>query len=82
MERLSMSDDSHDGQGETLLQKRIRARIAQLGTNPRAVSDKAELGPTAVRDILDGRSRSPRENTLRKIAKALECDLALSLIHI
>ena len=71
-----MSDDSHVDENETILQKRLRARIAQLGTNPRAVSDKAELGPTAVRDILDGRSRSPRQITLKKIARALNCDLS------
>ncbi len=76
MERHKMSDVSHGAEEESILQKRIRARIQQLGTNPRAVSDKAELGPTAVRDILDGRSRSPRQITLKKIARALNCDLA------
>ncbi|MBO6511534.1 MAG: helix-turn-helix transcriptional regulator, partial [Roseibium sp.] len=71
-----MSDNSQTTIGETIIQRRIRSRIKELGTNPKAVATRAGLGSTAIRDILDGRSKSPRENTLRKIAKALNCDTA------
>lgn len=56
---------------ETILQTRLNALIEAQKTTPRAVSLIAGLGEMAVRDILNGRSREPREGTVRKIANAL-----------
>lgn len=40
-------------------------------TNPKRLSIDAGLGETAVRDILQNRSASPKLDTVHKIAKAL-----------
>ncbi len=40
-------------------------------TNPKRLSREAGLGETAVRDILQNRSHSPRLDTIQKLAKAL-----------
>ncbi len=45
--------------------------------NMKRVSLKAGLGPTAVRDILIGRSKAPTIDTLEKIAEALGISLSL-----
>lgn len=54
---------------------KIRANLAAIitssDTNPRAVALEAELGHTAVRDILIGKTKSPKISTLEKIAKVL-----------
>jgi len=47
-----------------------------LNLNPKSLSQKASLNDTAVRDILEGRSKNPRHDTLQKIAKALGCTLS------
>jgi hypothetical protein len=59
----------------SILQKRIAERLNTLGTNPRAASVAAGLGPDAVRTILDGRSRQPRADRLAAIASVLACDV-------
>lgn len=64
--------DMSDGR---LLRARIRSRMEELKTNAKVVSNKAELGDTAVSDILNSRSRSPSIETATKIAKALDCDV-------
>lgn len=46
-----------------------------LGLNPKSLSKKAGLNDTAVRDIIEGRSKNPRHDTLAKIARALGCTL-------
>ncbi|KAA3510123.1 LexA family transcriptional regulator [Agrobacterium rosae] len=51
---------------------RINQRISELGTNPQAVSKKATGANDTVRKILDGTTRSPRLDTLTKIAEALQ----------
>lgn len=50
---------------------RINERMAQLGTNAKAVARTARLGETAIYDIIKGKSKSPRTDTLQKIASAL-----------
>jgi phage repressor protein C with HTH and peptisase S24 domain len=45
--------------------------MRDAGYNPRSLSLAAELGMTAVRDILDGRIASPRYVTLSALAKVL-----------
>lgn len=58
----------------TLVAERIGARLSQLGLNPHAAAIQAELAPDAVRNILSGKSRNPRGDTLTKIARVLQCD--------
>ena len=48
-------------------------RIARAKTNFRDVSRAAGLGDGAVRDIIGGKSRKPRYDTLLAIAKVLAC---------
>ncbi len=48
-------------------------RIMAAGLNAHSVSLAAGLGPTAVRDILSGRSRQPRIQTLDRIGQVLGC---------
>lgn len=55
--------------------KQIERRMTALKLNPKSLSQKAKLNDTAVRDILEGRSKNPRHDTLQKIAKALGCSL-------
>ncbi len=42
------------------------------GLNPRSLSLKAGLNPTAVRDMIEGRVKFPRYDTVEALAKALE----------
>jgi len=46
----------------------IEAAMARKGTNPAEVARNAGINPTGVYDILSGKSRSPRLDTLHKIA--------------
>jgi transcriptional regulator with XRE-family HTH domain len=55
---------------------RLEALIAEKGTNPRALALSAGLGPTGVRDILTGKTVSPKLATLQNIAAALRVDLS------
>ena len=48
--------------------RNIEAAMARKGTNPAEVARRAHLNPTAVYDILSGKSRSPKLDTLNKIA--------------
>lgn len=55
----------------------------KVSTNPKKLSLDADLGETAVRDILTNRSGSPKLETVYKIARALNVgvyDLIPSLI--
>ncbi len=54
----------------------IRHRMSALGLNPKRLSLSAGLNETYVRDIMKGRTRSPRTDTLGKIARALGCSRA------
>ncbi len=49
----------------------LRARMEALNLNPRNLSLQAGLNPTAVRDILEGRTRFPRYDTVQALAKVL-----------
>lgn len=42
------------------------------GSNPSEVARRAGINPTGVYDILSGKSRSPRLDTLHKIARGLD----------
>lgn len=58
---------------KTQIVKQIERRMEVLGLNQKSLAKKAGLNDTGVRDILEGRSRSPRHDTLTKLAKALGC---------
>lgn len=51
-----------------LVAKNLEAAMERKGTNPAEVARRAGLNPTGVYDILSGKSRSPRLDTLHKIA--------------
>lgn len=55
--------------------KLIQDRIDELGLTRAEVARRANLGPTAIRDIVD-REHSPSVDTLRKIAQVLGLRLA------
>lgn len=57
------------------IRKNLAALIAERGTTEAALSKKATLGHTGVRDILTGKSQNPTHRTLTKIAAALEVDV-------
>lgn len=49
----------------------LRHLMEMRGMNPRSLSLKAGLNATAVRDMLEGRTRFPRYDTVQALAKAL-----------
>ena len=49
----------------------LRRLMDENGYNPRSLSLKAGLNATAVRDMLEGRSRFPRYDTAKSLAEAL-----------
>ena len=51
-----------------LVAQNLEAAMARKGTNPSEVARKAGINPTGVYDIISGKSRSPRLDTLQKIA--------------
>jgi len=51
--------------------RNLRARMEQRGFNPRSLSLEAGLNATAVRDMLEGRTKFPRYDTARALATAL-----------
>lgn len=59
--------------------RNIETLMKQLGTDAAKVARAAGLGPTSVYDIVKGKSRSPRLETLTKIADVLEVPIALLL---
>ncbi len=57
------------------LAQQIAGRMATAGLGQKALALKAGLNETAVRDILVGKSRHPRHDTVEKLAQALGCTL-------
>src|SRR5665213_592890 len=55
---------------------RLKQRLAETGMTALAASLKAGLGKGVVSDILSGKSANPGIETLRAVARALDCDLA------
>lgn len=60
---------------ESYLQTELRRRMVEAGFNQKSLARKAGLNETAVRDILKGRSRNPRIDTLEAIARRLGCSV-------
>lgn len=57
--------------------RNLRLLMDKHGYNPRSLSLKAGLNATAVRDMLDGRSRFPRYDTIQAMAEVLDTTPAL-----
>lgn len=55
----------------TALTTRLRERLALLDISPTAAAERAGLNRGAIRDILDGKTSSPRLKTLAAIAAVL-----------
>ena len=58
---------------DSALQAELRRRMVAGGFNQKSLARHAGLNETAVRDILKGRSRSPRIDTLEALSRALSC---------
>jgi phage repressor protein C with HTH and peptisase S24 domain len=58
------------------LAREIARRMEAAGLGQKALALKAGLNETAVRDILVGKSRHPRHDTVEKLAGALGCAMA------
>lgn len=59
-----------------LISDRLRARANQLGLAPAQIAEMAGVNRSFVYDILRGRSARPKLATLRKVAEALQVDVA------
>jgi len=57
--------------------RNLRLLMEQRNLNPRSLSLKAGMNATAVRDMLDGRSRFPRYDTIQALAEVLGTTPAL-----
>lgn len=57
--------------------RNLRTLMEKKDYNPRSLSLKAGLNATAVRDMLEGRSRFPRYDTIKALADALDTTPAL-----
>lgn len=51
--------------------RNLSAAMARKGTNASEVARRAGLNPTAVYDIISGKSRSPKLDTVNRIADAI-----------
>lgn len=54
-----------------ILASNLKEIMTQKGTNASQLAKAAKVNPTGVYDILSGKSRSPRLETINKIAQAL-----------
>lgn len=71
---LADGSANHHRMGVMDIRARIQKRLDDLGLKPRTVSMKASDNPNLLRDILVGNTKSPRLDTIAKIAEALEVD--------
>jgi DNA-binding Xre family transcriptional regulator len=60
---------------EGLIARNVGLRMAIMGLGPKALSLKAGLNETYVRDLVQGRSRNPRQAHLQHLATALDCQV-------
>jgi transcriptional regulator with XRE-family HTH domain len=61
---------------ETPLQSELRRRMSEAGFNQKSLARAAKLNETAVRDILKGRSKNPRIDTLEALCRVLGCSVS------
>lgn len=62
--------------GKGIDRERLRSLIKDSGKSARSVSLQADLGSTAVKDIISGKSKKPEYDTLVRIALALGVDVS------
>ena len=55
----------------------LEAIMASRGINAAELARRAKLNPTGIYDILKGKSRSPKVETLAKIAEALNVPISI-----
>jgi len=60
---------------ESPLQIELRRRMEAAGYNQKSLARAAQLNETAVRDILKGRSKNPRADTLEALGRILGCTI-------
>lgn len=60
-----------------LVAQNIQLIMERLGTDPAKLARAAGLNPTGIYDILKGKSRNPRLDTVTKIAEALGVPVSL-----
>lgn len=60
----------------TLFARNIELAMTRRGMNPAQLQKAANLGATGIYDILSGKARSPRLDTVGKIARALGMPVA------
>ncbi len=56
--------------------ERLTERLEATGLKAQRAANLAGLGPGAVRDILEGRTKNPRVDTLFALANTLKCDIS------
>jgi len=54
------------------LKRRVQQRLEELKLSPAAASKKAGFAPTFVRDLIEGRKKNVRSDSLARLAKALQ----------
>lgn len=57
------------------MRERIRVEMDAQGLNPKALSKRAKLSETYIRDLLEGRSQDPKLSKILAVARALGKDL-------
>lgn len=60
---------------ETVLQKKLKAKMLETGISAHALEKKAGLKRSAVQNILHGRSKKPSAEILQAVAKVLGCNI-------
>lgn len=71
MAMMDLSPHTVAMNAETNLARRLKRLMDAQGTNPAALSRKAGLNHTFIRDILKGHTRSPKVENMQKLAGAL-----------
>jgi transcriptional regulator with XRE-family HTH domain len=59
----------------SLLQQRLKKRMADMGISVHALEKQAGLKRSAVQNILQGRSKNPSAKILQAVSKILGCDI-------
>lgn len=55
--------------------REIYRRMVEKGFTQKTLADAAGVNPTYCRDLFTGRSKNPKQDQLKAIAKALDCSL-------
>lgn len=64
---------------DSIVAERIQERLKALGKTARGASLEAGLSPDAIRGVLRGMSRTPRGETLQRLARVLDCSITYLL---